>query len=497
MQTNRNSNSMLERLVNSETLESDLADLLMKHTACFSTENSCADCHAVLVETGKEPIFLLAANPKLSASDQKSLLLLAQHHRSSLQSDLGYQPTQKELAVHGLLTNPNVFQSWESHYMPDFLMQSTVDLFSAFQYLKNEVLVDARRNGLGMSALVNLLISSQGEKWVMPPDWYDRDFRLAPDFIFEVNAETLSEQGSRKMKSRVAVMVWMAIGDALGAPHEFYPPLPEDFPLEMSGGNGWAPGEWTDDTAMAIAILKAWQRCGEFGSRASMDTLVELWRDWAVSAKDVGIQTKQVLSSSETPTASASWKAAETHHRRHGKSAGNGSLMRTAPLAFLDVSDEELTRIVRAVSMLTHYEIDASDACVIWTHAIRLNLQGKFLDDPISQAVAQVSESRQSLWHSRIEQARARQPRDFENNGWVVSAFQAAVSAINGSEHDPLKAVERAVRAGYDTDTVAAITGAYMGSTIMGPEYPTEWIPLLHGWPNINAQGLATLASSV
>ena len=54
------------------------------------------------------------------------------------------------------------------------------------------------------------------------------------------------------------VLLGMACGDALGAPYEFGPPLGTDVPVIMAGGGsfGWSPGEWTDDTSMAIAIAE-------------------------------------------------------------------------------------------------------------------------------------------------------------------------------------------------------------------------------------------------
>jgi ADP-ribosyl-[dinitrogen reductase] hydrolase len=54
------------------------------------------------------------------------------------------------------------------------------------------------------------------------------------------------------------VLLATAAGDALGAGYEFGPPLPDDAPVTMRGGGAcnWAPGEWTDDTAMAIAIAE-------------------------------------------------------------------------------------------------------------------------------------------------------------------------------------------------------------------------------------------------
>ena len=58
------------------------------------------------------------------------------------------------------------------------------------------------------------------------------------------------------------VLMGQACGDALGAPYEFHAPLPPHEPVEMTGGGdyGWAPGEWTDDTAMTVVVLRAAER---------------------------------------------------------------------------------------------------------------------------------------------------------------------------------------------------------------------------------------------
>jgi len=52
------------------------------------------------------------------------------------------------------------------------------------------------------------------------------------------------------------VLVAAACGDALGAGYEFGPPLPTSATVEMAGGRQWEPGEWTDDTAMAVAVAE-------------------------------------------------------------------------------------------------------------------------------------------------------------------------------------------------------------------------------------------------
>ena len=56
----------------------------------------------------------------------------------------------------------------------------------------------------------------------------------------------------------VGVLLGTAAGDALGAPYEFGPPRGPELEVAMVGGGsfGWEPGEWTDDTSMAIAIAE-------------------------------------------------------------------------------------------------------------------------------------------------------------------------------------------------------------------------------------------------
>ena len=95
-----------------------------------------------------------------------------------------------------------------------------------------------------------------------------------------------------------------AVGDALGAPFEFGPARQYSarFPSpviggigEMVGGGGhhWAPGEFTDDTQMAIVQAESILECDGIDGA----DLFERFGTWASDAADVGIQTRSVLSS--------------------------------------------------------------------------------------------------------------------------------------------------------------------------------------------------------
>jgi ADP-ribosylglycohydrolase len=88
----------------------------------------------------------------------------------------------------------------------------------------------------------------------------------------------------------------------------------------------------------------------------------------------VGVQTRSVLSRAGRHGISARTARAESAalHKLTGRTAGNGSLMRTAPVALAYLNDEAaLVKAARAVSKLTHHDPEAADACVLWCVAIR------------------------------------------------------------------------------------------------------------------------------
>ncbi|RKW69927.1 ADP-ribosylglycohydrolase family protein [Galactobacter caseinivorans] len=287
-----------------------------------------------------------------------------------------------------------------------------------------------------------------------------------------------------------------AAGDALGAGYEFGPPLDEGEAVFMKGGGAfdWESGEWTDDTSMLVPMARELAAGHRLEDEATLDAIVTAWIGWARTAPDVGAQTRGVLTDAHTPTARGARAAAIRLHERTGRSAGNGSLMRTAPVAlgYLGAGREaELAAAALSVSALTHADESAGEACAIWCLAIRhavltgeLNLRGQ---------LRWLADDRAAFWAQILDVAQVRQPRDFERNGWVVEALQGAWSAITHGA-GLVDTLERAVRGGLDTDTVAAIAGGLAGAVHGASALPAEWIAVLHGWPGLDAAGLGELA---
>lgn len=294
----------------------------------------------------------------------------------------------------------------------------------------------------------------------------------------------------------VGTVVVSAVGDALGSAYEFGPSLPDaHVPVFGTGHFGHGVREWTDDTSMAIPVLDEIAAGHSLTDPAALSTIVARWQGWADTALDVGAQTRQVLA--RIPAGSgmdAILTASRSAHEAAGRSGGNGSLMRTGPVALgsLDRPREDLAAAAAAVARLTHWEDDNADACALWCGAIRHGILTGLLD--VRGQLDLVPDARRDRWARFIDEADGAHPRDFEKaNGWVVRAFQGALAAVGGAT-SPLDAIERAVRGGNDTDTVAAIAGSLAGAVWGAAALPDSHVTGLHGWPGIDGTELARRA---
>ena len=121
------------------------------------------------------------------------------------------------------------------------------------------------------------------------------------------------------------VLLAAACGDALGAGYEFgvAPLPPRDRPPQMIGGGlgGFAPGEWTDDTSMGVAIAEVAATGADLRTSPALDAIAQRFADWyAEGPPDVGIHTGQVLSrAGRHPTAAQMEAVASDVHREVGR----------------------------------------------------------------------------------------------------------------------------------------------------------------------------------
>lgn len=320
------------------------------------------------------------------------------------------------------------------------------------------------------------------------------------------------------------VLLGTAVGDALGVPYEFAtPPSRWEEPAMLGGGLGnCAPGEWSDDTSMAVAVAEVVATGADLRTESALDAVAAGFLRWyADGPSDVGVQTSAVLEATARSAGERSRglaalmrEEATAYADTVAHSAGNGALMRTAPVALAHLHDRDAcAEAARRVAELTHADPLAGDSCVLWAEAIRLAVAEHHLDVPAGLEL--LPPDRRAQWEVWLIEALdpERNSDDrvpggrFTPNGFTVTALQAAVAAIlstpavddhpdlgsRASDHLRL-ALANAVRIGDDTDTVAAIAGGLLGAYWGASAVPDQWREDVHGWPGLRADDLCLLA---
>ena len=281
----------------------------------------------------------------------------------------------------------------------------------------------------------------------------------------------------------IGALVGSVVGDALGAPFEFGPAgqYSARFAVprrglrgEMVGGGtlGWQPGEWTDDTQMALHVAQSLLDKGDVDEA----DLFDRFQRWAETARDVGTQTRAVLGSGHP------WEtAAATYFADNGHAAGNGSLMRTMPAAvfFSRKSADATVDAARRISAVTHGDPAAGDGCAALHLMVRAALRGA---DPLAalpDALVRMPEATRTKWAEVLDQSWT-PDRAAEGNGAVWPTLGTAVWALRRrlSFEDAMREV---IDVGGDTDTVACVTGGLLGAKYGIQAIPARWANAVNG----------------
>jgi ADP-ribosylglycohydrolase len=296
-------------------------------------------------------------------------------------------------------------------------------------------------------------------------------------------------------------LVGQAFGDALGVPYEDGTRPLDAVPRLLGGGLGdYEPGEWSDDTQMAICVARA-ALDADVTTEDGLDAVAARFEEWHASRPaDIGVQTSRVLRDAELLDGRAAHRlrtAAYALHEQTGRTAGNGALMRTAAVALALHGDADaIAAAARAVAELTHADPLAGDSCVLWCLAIDAALHDE-RPDPAAH-LDRLPAQRRDQWAAWIAAADGADPAAFADNGSTVTALQAAWAGIRYSKDRGvtsfLRMVCDAIRAGGDTDTVAAIAGSLAGASWGLEMLRDERVGRLHGWPGMDAVDLADLA---
>src|SRR5437867_1228653 len=259
-------------------------------------------------------------------------------------------------------------------------------------------------------------------------------------------------------------LLGLAVGDALGAPFEGRSPQEASRAVasgrvDMSGGQGWEPGEWTDDTAMALLLAES------IAERGLLDTadLARRYIEWANDdPRGIGAITRAALQGGKDEEAvRAKAKAA---HERSGLTAGNGTIMRCAPIGLAARTQQEATKAAHADASLTHFDPAASRASAALCAAIHAISDQT---DPVNAAAAEVGDHPRLSLVLEAVQARHEKPiRSVAGSpeaGTCWATLGVALFGLTNFESYE-SGVLWAIALGGDTDTNAATTGALLGA---------------------------------
>jgi ADP-ribosyl-[dinitrogen reductase] hydrolase len=275
-------------------------------------------------------------------------------------------------------------------------------------------------------------------------------------------------------------LIGLAVGDALGTTLEFKAPGSFEPITDMVGGGPFdlEPGQWTDDTSMALCLAESLVERRTFDPEDQMRHYLCWYREGYLSSTgtcfDIG------------GTVSAALKRFEVHKNpfagetspHHG---GNGSLMRLVPvpLAFAN-NPKEAIRLSGEMSRTTHGAEEPIDACRYYSGLILgvLNgeskhtllrsryspLDGAWLPTSLSPKIDDIAAG--SFKH--------KQPPDIRGTGYVVQALEAALWAFWNNDSFEAGALA-AVNLGDDADTTGAIFGQLAGAYYGVDAIPERW----------------------
>ena len=267
-------------------------------------------------------------------------------------------------------------------------------------------------------------------------------------------------------------LLGLAVGDALGTTLEFSRRDQHPHHAEMTGGGpfGLTPGQWTDDTSMALALAESLAERGGLDPRDLMDRFRRWWRDGAYSCTgrcfDIGIATRQALARFE---ATGDPMAGSTDPQ----TAGNGSLMRLAPVVLQGWRDAAAMRhLAAAQSRTTHAAPQAVEACEYFALLLRQAILGA----PRAALLAPqdwpgdpgIAGAASGVWRGR-ERAAVR------SSGYVLHTLEAALWAVDRTDSFEA-AVVLAVNLADDADTVGAVTGQLAGALHGLSGIPDRWL---------------------
>ncbi len=273
-------------------------------------------------------------------------------------------------------------------------------------------------------------------------------------------------------------LVGLAAGDAVGTTVEFRSPGSFQPLKDMIGGGpfGLEPGQWTDDTSMALCLAESLIDCGGHHPADQMQRYARWWKEGLFSPTghcfDIGGTTRTQLARFLRTGVPVDPDVDED-------SAANGSLMRLAPVSIRWSHDRDrVVEMAAESSRPTHAASRPVDACKLLAAMTAALIRGDAWE-----AVSDAGFWSQGALHPEVEAIargswKGKAPPAIRGTGFCIDALEAAIWAVAGAAGFR-EAVLRAANLGDDADTTAAIAGQLAGARFGAAGIPKKWLEIL------------------
>ena len=266
-------------------------------------------------------------------------------------------------------------------------------------------------------------------------------------------------------------LLGLAIGDAVGTTLEFQR-RDQGHVSDMVGGGPFrlAPGEWTDDTTMALCLADTYANQGKFDFATFADAMVRWYRQGENSVNgrcfDIGNVTRRALEGWEAQ--GLGWKG-----NLEASTAGNGSLIRLAPTAIFRRHSLSATWWESATqSSVTHGALEVAECCKLFGAQLHMALNGADKEEALAPRVRPLK-PRALIINAGEYKLKSRE--QIRSSGYVVDTLEAALWAVWNTDNFR-DAILLAANLADDADSVAATAGQIAGALYGVSGMPPEWV---------------------
>jgi ADP-ribosyl-[dinitrogen reductase] hydrolase len=272
-------------------------------------------------------------------------------------------------------------------------------------------------------------------------------------------------------------LLGLAAGDAVGTTAEFKPR--GSFPklTDMTGGGpfGLEPGKWTDDTSMALCLATSLIKKNGFDPSDQMDRYWRWFQNGYLSSTDrcfdIGNTVRDALE--------RFYRTSNPFSGDNSRySAGNGSIMRLAPIPMFYFSDLQKTlHFAAESSRTTHGAMECIEACKLFSEMIFMALSGMNKEEILFKTTVELSETK--IKEISSGNYTNKLMGEIHGTGYVVSCLETALWCFYKTATFEA-AILLAANLGDDADTTAAVCGQIAGAYYGKTGIPENWLDRLY-----------------